>query len=484
MSGLTITSLNKKLQAKELSAVEVTKDYFARIKKEDPENRIYLTLNEEKALEQAESVDKKIQKGEKIGKLEGIPASIKDVLSTKDLRTTAASKALSNFVPPYDATAVKKLKEEGVIILGKTNCDEFAMGGSGENSAFGVSPNPIDEKRVPGGSSSGSASAIAKDLCVFSLGSDTGGSVRLPASFCGIVGMKPTYGRISRFGLIAMASSLDQVGVMAKNVSDVETVLSAVAGPDENDGTSTGFSGKDFGRDFDKNDKKLTLAYDKASIEKSDPAIKKASFEFLKKWEKEGGKTKEVNIPYLGEEAVACYYIITTSEVSSNMARYDGVRYGFVPQKVLDKNHSWHNFISDLRGELLGKEVKRRIIMGTFCLSSGYYDAYYGKAQKVRAEIKKGLDSVFEKADLIFTPTSPDLPFKVGERINDPVRMYLADAFTTIANLAGIPAISFPIGNFQTEGKKLSIGGQLMAQAWDEETLLRGANFGEKIVNS
>ncbi len=484
MSGFTISSLHEKLQNKEITATKASEDYFSKIKKTDPENKVYLTLNEEEALNQAFLVDEKIKKGEKIERLEGIPSSVKDVLSTKNLRTTAASQALSNFIPPYDATAVKNLRASGAILLGKTNCDEFAMGGSGENSAFGLAPNPLDPERVPGGSSSGSASAIASDLCVFSLGSDTGGSVRLPASFCGIVGMKPTYGRISRYGLIAMASSLDQIGVMAKNVEDVTDVLSAIAGPDPKDSTSSGFTGKDFRRDFDLGGKGLTLAYDKKSIEMSDPQIKKTSLDFLAKWKKEGGRLKELTIPYLGEEAVACYYIITASEVSANMARYDGIRYGKVPKKVLEETHSWHQFISSLRGELLGKEVKRRIIMGTFCLSSGYYDAYYGKAQKVRAYIQKSLDETFKSADLIFTPTSPDLPFKIGERINDPVRMYLADAFTTIANLAGIPAISFPIGETQIEGKTLSIGGQLMAKQWDEETLLRGAKFGEEIIHA
>lgn len=481
MTGFTIKDLHQKLVKKEISAEKVTRDYLERIKKEDPKNKIYLTLNEQAALEEASKIDQKIKKGETIGCLEGIPSSVKDVLLTKNLRTTAASKALSNFIPPHDATAVKNLRDSGAIILGKTNCDEFAMGGSGENSAFGLSPNPLDEERVPGGSSSGSASAVAKDLCVFSLGSDTGGSVRLPASFCGIVGVKPTYGRISRFGLIAMASSLDQVGIMGKNVSDVTEVLSAISGPDEKDATSSGFLGKKFDRDFDQIDKPLTLAYDKKSIEKSDQPIQKASFDFLEKWKKNGGKIKEIEIPYLGEEAVACYYIITTSEVSSNMARYDGVRYGFSPEELFNKSQDWHNFISGLRADVLGKEVKRRIVMGTFCLSSGYYDAYYGKAQKVRAQIRKSLDKIFKENDLIFTPTSPDLPFKIGERTDDPVRMYLADAFTTMANLAGIPAISFPIGNTKVEGKNLSIGGQLMAKAWDEETLLRGALLGEKI---
>ncbi|MFH1182963.1 MAG: Asp-tRNA(Asn)/Glu-tRNA(Gln) amidotransferase subunit GatA [Candidatus Moraniibacteriota bacterium] len=478
--GYTIKDLHQKLQNGDISAKKVTTDYFRRIEKEDRNHKIYLTLNKVNALTEAEKVDRKIKAGVKIGMLEGIPASIKDVLCTKDLRTTAASQALDNFIPPYDATAVANLKQEGSIILGKTNCDEFAMGGSGENSSYGVYPNPLDPERVPGGSSSGSGAAVAKDLCVFSLGSDTGGSVRLPASFCGIVGMKPTYGRVSRYGLIAMASSLDQIGVMAKNVSDVAEVLKVIASPDEHDATSSGFAGKDFTRDFSKGVKGLTIAYDKKFIEKCDPAIAKVSFEFLKNWESRGGKTKAINIPFLGEEAVACYYIITTSEVSSNMARYDGSRYGVVTKKAKN-SRSWHDYIAAIRGELLGREVKRRIIMGTFCLSSGYYDAYYGKAQKVRFYIQKSLANIFKKYPLVFTPTSPDLPFKIGERISDPVRMYLADVFTTTANLAGIPAISFPIGETKLTGKTLSIGGQLMAAAWDEETLLRGAYWGEQM---
>ncbi len=461
---------------------EIVGEYFSRIEKADPESKTYLTLNKEAALAEAKKVDLKIENGERIGSLEGAPASVKDVLCTKGLRTTAASKILDNFVPPYDATAVAQLKKEGAIILGKTNCDEFAMGGSGENSAYGVCPNPLDRERVPGGSSSGSAVAVAENLCIYSLGSDTGGSVRLPASFCGICGMKPTYGRISRYGLIAMASSLDQVGVMANDVSDIAEVLSAISGPDPMDGTSSGVAGQNFSDDFEEGVAGLTIAYNKKSIGQSDPAIAKASFEFLKKWENAGGKTENIEIPFLGEEAVACYYIITTSEVSSNMARFDSSRYGQVTRKSLEDSTNWKDFISLNRGELLGKEVKRRIIMGTFCLSSGYYDAYYAKAQAVRANIKKKLNEIFKKYPLIFTPTSPDLPFKIGERMNDPVKMYLADAFTTSANLAGIPAISIPIGETGLNGKKLSIGGQLMANAWEEKTLLRGAYWAEKIL--
>jgi len=478
----TIQKLHIALKKNETTCENVTAKYLRKIKAEDKNHKIYLTLNEEQALSQAKETDKKIKKGQDVNILEGIPVSIKDVLVTQGLRTTAASRILDNYVPPYDATAVAKLRKAGSVILGKTNCDEFAMGGSGENSAYGVPTNPLDEERVPGGSSSGSAVAVAKDLCVYSIGSDTGGSVRLPASFCGIVGMKPTYGRISRYGLIAMASSLDQIGIMAKNVSDISEILRTISLPDKYDGTSSGSANKYFKRDFDKGIRGLTLGYDKEYLEKSDLAVAEASFEFLKNWEKEGGKIKEISIPFSGEDAVACYYIITTSEVSSNMARYDASRYGVVTQKAEKNTHQWHNYISAIRGELLGKEVKRRIILGTFCLSSGYYEAYYGKAQKVRFFIQKSLANLFKDVSLIFTPTSPTLPFKIGERINDPVKMYLADVFTTTANLAGIPAISFPIGQAKLNSKTLSIGGQLMANAWDEETLLRGAYWGERML--
>lgn len=479
--GLTIREFHSKLKKNEITVKEVVSEYFRKIKQEDKERKIYLTLNEEEALEQAKKTDQKIKKGEKIKLLEGIPVSIKDVLCAKGLRATAASKILENYTPSYDATAVASLREEGAIILGKTNCDEFAMGGSGENSGYGVCPNPLDPERVPGGSSSGSAVAVAKDLCVFSLGSDTGGSVRLPASFCGIVGMKPTYGRISRYGLIAMASSLDQVGIMAKNTEDIADVLSVAASPDSHDGTSSGSTGKNFRRDFDKGIKGLTIAYNKNLLNQSDPIITEKSLIFLEKWKDAGGKLKEIEIPFLGEESVACYYIITASEISSNMARYDGSRYGAVTEKAKNDTHQWHDYIAAIRGELLGKEVKRRIILGTFCLSSGYYDAYYGKAQQVRYYIKKSLSEIFKKYPLVYTPTSPDLPFKIGERIEDPVKMYLADVFTTTANLAGIPAISFPVGAGKIGGKNLSIGGQLMANSWDEETLLRAAYWGEKL---
>lgn len=477
----TIELLHHEIKKGKISSRQVTEEYFEAIEKNDKEHDIYLTLNKEGAFKQAAEVDKKIQNGEEINLLEGIPASIKDVITTKNLRTTAASKVLENYTPPYDATVVANLKDEGAVILGKTNCDEFAMGGSGENSAYGVCSNPLDPARVPGGSSSGSAVAVAKDLCVYSIGTDTGGSVRLPASFCGVVGMKPTYGRVSRYGLIAMASSLDQAGVIAKNVSDVADVLRVIATPDKYDSTSSGSPNKDFKRDFGKGIKGLTIGYDKEYLDKSDPEVAEASYKFLKRWESEGGELKEIVVPFSGEDAVACYYIITTSEVSSNMARYDASRYGMVTEKAKKNTHQWHDYISQNRGELIGREVKRRIILGTFCLSSGYYDAYYGKAQKVRFFIKKSLSDLFKDVNLIFTPTSPTLPFKIGERIDDPVKMYLADVFTTTANLAGIPGISLPIGKTEVEGKVLSIGGQLMANAWDEETLLRGAYWAEQI---
>jgi len=478
--GWTIEDLHKELKSGNVSSKKVTTDYFSKIKKEDKDHKIYLSLNEKEAVKTAKEIDRKIKKGERIGKLEGIPASIKDVICTKDLRTTAASKVLENYTPPYNASAVSNLKKENSVILGKVNCDEFAMGGSGENSAYGVCPNPYDSTRVPGGSSSGSAVSTAKDLCVYSIGSDTGGSVRLPASFCGVVGLKPTYGRVSRYGLIAMASSLDQIGVVAKNVSDSAEVLKTIASPDKHDSTSSGFAGKDFKRDFNKGIKGLTLGYDRKFIDQSDQATQQQCLEFLKRWEKEGGKLKKIKIPYTGEEAVACYYITMTSEVSSNLARYDTTRYGKANQKTRDNSKNWHNYISKLRGELLGREVKRRIILGTFSLSAGYYDAYYAKAQKVRTHIRRSLDKIFKEVPLIFTPTSPDLPFKIGEKTEDPVRMYLVDIFTTPASLAGIPAISFPVGFSKKE--KLPVGAQLMAAAWDEETLLRGAYHGEKIM--
>ncbi len=480
--NLTLKDFREKIKQGE-SVVKITEGYFERIEQVDPKSLTYLTLNKSEALKKAGLIDKKIAKGKSIGSIEGAPASIKDVLCTRGLRTTAASKILDNFIPPYDATSVSLLKKNGAVILGKTNCDEFAMGGSGENSAYGVCPNPLDKERVPGGSSSGGAVAVAENLCIYSIGSDTGGSVRLPASFCGICGMKPTYGRISRYGLIAMASSLDQVGIMANNVSDIAEVLNVIAEPDTFDSTSSGVAGQDFSQDFEEGVKGLKIAYNKDSIEKSDPAIAEASFSFLRKWEKAGGKTENIEIPFLGKEAVACYYIITTSEVSSNMARFDSSRYGQVVKNSLKKSANWSDFISLNRGELLGKEVKRRIVMGTFCLSSGYYDAYYGKAQRVRMAIRKNLAQIFKQYPLIFTPTSPDLPFKIGERLDDPIKMYLADAFTTMANLAGIPAISFPVGNTELGGKKLSIGGQLMANSWDEKTLLRGAYWGQKIAS-
>ena len=360
----TINSLHNALQNQKVSAVKIAKEYLNKIEKEDRDHKIYLTLNKKAALNQAAAVDEKIKKGGKIGRLEGIPASVKDVIITKDLRTTAASKVLENYNPAYDATAIKNIKESGAVILGKTNCDEFAMGGSGENSAYGVCPNPLDPERVPGGSSSGSGVAVAQDLCVYSLGTDTGGSVRLPGSFCGVVGMKPTYGRISRYGLIAMASSLDQIGVIAKNVSDVSEVLGAIAGPDKYDATAGGVADKDFCWDFEKGIKGLTIGYDKEYLDKSDRTVTDASYKFLEKWKKNGGRIKTIKVPFSGEDAVACYYIITTSEVSSNIARYDASRYGVVTKKAEKETHQWHDYIGAIRGDLIGKEVKRRIILG------------------------------------------------------------------------------------------------------------------------
>jgi len=474
----TIEKLHGELRTGKVSAKKVTEEYFNRIQKTDKGSKIYLKLNKEEAIEKAKEVDKKIKKGEKIGKLEGIPVSVKDVICTQNLETTAASKVLKGYKPPYDATVVKKLKEVNSVILGKVNCDEFAMGGSGENSAYGVCPNPHDKTRVPGGSSSGSAVSVASNLAVYSIGSDTGGSVRLPAAFNGIVGLKPTYGRVSRYGLIAMASSLDQIGVLAKNISDSAEVLKAIVGNDKHDSTSTGVNNKDFKRDFKLGMKGLTIGYCKKFINQSDEATKEYSWKYLEKWKKEGGKIKEIDLPFSGEEAVACYYLTMTSEASSNMARYDGVRFGKTNKKLRNNSKDWQDYVSRFRTELLGKEVKRRIVLGTFSLSAGYYDAYYGKAQKVRSYIQKSLERIHKKVPLIFTPTSPDLPFKIGDKIDDPVRMYLVDIFTTPASLAGIPAISFPIG----KEDNLPVGAQLMAASWDEETMLRGAYWSEKIM--
>ena len=475
-----IKELHEKLISGQITSVKLTEEYFDTIKKKDGDIKAYLTLTKDLALEQAKKVDDKIKRGEEIDILAGIPSAIKDNMCLRGVRTTAASKILDNYIAPYDATVIKKLKEKDVVFLGKTNMDEFAMGSSTENSAYQITKNPIDPERVPGGSSGGSAAAVAGDEAVWALGSDTGGSIRQPASFCGIVGLKPTYGRVSRSGLLAMASSLDQIGPLTKTVEDAAIVLSKIVGEDEKDATVAGEFGKKYENYLSGNISGIKIGVPKEYlIDGMDEKVREKFQEAVEKFKKLGAEIKEISLPH-SKYSLATYYLIMPSEVSSNLARFDGIKYGL---RINDEESSAHLKNNGLPRTLLetyldtrrigfGTEVKRRIMLGTYALSSGYYDAYYLKAQKVRALIKKDFEDAFKEVDFIFSPTTPETAFKIGEKTEDPLKMYLSDIFTIAANLTGIPAISFPIGKID----KLPIGGQLMGKWFDEEGILNAAH--------
>lgn len=477
-----IRELHQKLVNKEISAVKLVEDYFAVIAKKDKDVFAYLTLTKELALEQAKLIDEKIARGEKIGILEGIPGAIKDIICVDGVRATAGSKILDNYIAPFDATVIKKLKESGAVLLGKTNMDEFAMGSSTENSAYGSTKNPRDLERVPGGTSGGSAAAVAADMAVWSLGTDTGGSTRQPASFCGVVGIKPTYGRVSRYGVMAAASSLEQVGVMAKTTEDVAIVLSAIAGQDRMDATTAQSGDKDYTNYLTEDVKGLKIGIVKEYIDGLSDGARESIQKVMETYKKLGAEIKEIELPY-AKYSLPVYYIINFSEISSNLAKYDGIKYGL---RVNDKISSGvtdnglpksllENYL-DTRQFGFGAEVKRRIILGTYALSSGYYEAYYLRAQKVRTLIKKDFEKAFGEVDMILTPTAPTPAFKLGEKTQDPLEMYLGDIFTGIVNVAGIPAISVPGPEVEIDGKKMPFGFQLMGKWFDEETLLRAAH--------
>ena len=477
-----IRELHRKLIEKEISSVQLTEQYFAVIEKKDPEIGAYLTLTKELALGQARLTDEKIARGEEIGLLEGIPGAIKDMICVDGIRTTAGSKILDNYIAPYDATVIKKLKDSGAVILGKTNQDEFAMGSSTENSAYQPTRNPVDTSRVPGGSSGGSAAAVAANEAVWSLGTDTGGSIRQPASFCGVVGLKPTYGRVSRYGVVAMASSLDQVGPFAKTVEDCAIVLSAMAGEDSMDATSAKSSDKKYEDYLTGDIAGKVIGVPKEYLQHLEGEIKVVFEASLEKFKSLGAKIETISLPN-SEFALPTYYIIMTSEVSSNLAKFDGIKFGMrfddnldskVREDALPKN-LLETFL-DTRKIGFGDEVKRRIMLGTYALSAGYYDAFYVKAQKVRALIRKDFEQAYEKVDFIYCPTCPEVAFKFGEKSSDPLKMYLSDIFTISVNLSGVPAISFPIGFQNIDGLDLPIGGQLMGKWFDEEGLLNMAH--------
>jgi len=462
-----------------LSARAVLEELFSIIQDREPPVDAFLTLMQEQALERAEALDEKRRSGQRPGVLAGIPVAVKDNICTRGTRTTCASGILRNFVPPYDAHVVERLLAEDAIIIGKTNLDEFAMGSSTENSAFKITRNPWDTTRIPGGSSGGSAAAVAARMAPLALGSDTGGSVRQPAALCGVVGVKPTYGRVSRYGLVAFASSLDQIGPFARTAEDAALLLGVIAEPDRKDTTCTNRAAGDYLSACRRPIERLTMGLpEEFFIEGTDPQVVKALEEARRQFERIGVKFKDVSLPHSridmvggrpSSYAVACYYILCTAEASSNLARYDGVRYGH-------RSHT-HQDMMDMysrsRAEGFGDEVKRRIMLGTYALSSGYYDAYYLKAARVRNLIAQDFKRAFESVDLILSPATPTPAFKIGEKTDDPLEMYLSDIFTISCNLAGICGVSVPCG-FTDDG--LPIGMQLMGRHWDEARLLRAAH--------
>src|ERR1700729_1063827 len=468
----TIDSVKAALGAKKISARELAAEHFSRIAAQNPKLNAFLGLSEERAYAQADRVDAMVAAGKPLPALAGVPVAVKDVLSTRGVTTTCGSKILEKYVPPYDATAVARLENAGAVILGKTNCDEFAMGSSNENSAYGPVLNPEATDRIPGGSSGGSAAAVAANLAVASLGTDTGGSIRQPGAMCGVPAMMGSYGRVSRYGLIAFASSLDRIGPFANNVRDVAAVLQVIAGRDPNDETSTTAPVPDYGKEIAKPVAGLRIGIPKEYFgEGIDVDVRKkveAGIEVLKKL---GCKMVGIRMPHT-DYAIAVYYIIATAEASSNLARYDGVRYGL---RVNDD--SLLSMYRKTRGAGFGAEVKRRIVLGTYVLSAGYYDAYYLKGQKVRSLIAQDFRDAFTKVDVIVTPTSPTPPFKLGEKTNDPLEMYLADIYTVTESLAGVPGISVPCGKVCG---KLPVGLQIFGPAFGEARVLQLAHAFEQ----
>ena len=472
----TVHELIEKLEKNEITSEEIVRSYFDRINEKEEKVKAYVSLLEEDAIKQAKQIDERRKNGEKLGKFAGIPIAIKDNMCMKNTKTTCGSKMLENFVSPYDATVIEKLKAEDMIFLGKTNMDEFAMGSSTEHSAFFNTNNPWNLKTVPGGSSGGSAAAVAADMAPWALGSDTGGSIRQPAALCGIIGMKPTYGLVSRYGLVAYASSLDQIGPFAKDVEDAALLLNLISGNDKKDSTSANIENKDYTSSLVNDVKGMKIALPKEYISDSlNPEIRNAILEVAEKYKSMGAIVEECSLD-IGEKAIADYYIIACAEASSNLGRFDGIRYGYRTEKFSNLKDIYKNS----RSEGFGEEVKRRIILGTYVLSSGYYDAYYKKAQKVRTYIKNAYDKVFENYDLILTPTSPSTAFKIGEKVDDPMEMYLADLFTVPVNMAGLPGISIPC---KLDTKGLPIAFQLIGNQFSEETLLKAAYTFEKNSN-
>ena len=470
----TLIAARDAIAARQISAVELTKDLLARIEKLEPSIGAYLSVTTDHAIAQAKLVDE----GKRSGPLAGVPVAIKDNLCTTFGTTTCASRMLENFRSPYDATVVRKLDDAGAIVLGKTNLDEFAMGSSTENSAFHVTRNPWDTSRVPGGSSGGSAAAVAAGTAIAALGSDTGGSIRQPAALCGIVGLKPTYGRVSRYGLVAFASSLDQVGPFGRTVADAAAMLNVIAGHDPKDSTSVSNEVPDYLADLDTPLKNLRIGVPRILEQGIDADVNRAVSAAIEKYKELGASIVEVDLPH-AEYGIAAYYVIAPCEASSNLARYDGVHYG---HRTREPVNDILELYSKSRAEGFGAEVQRRIMIGTYALSSGYYDAYYVSALRMRALIKRDFDQAFAKCDVILTPTSPTPAFKIGEKSTDPLAMYLVDVFTVTCNIAGIPGISIPAG-FTAGPTPLPIGIQLLGPVFSEPMLLRAAAMYESATD-
>jgi len=512
VKNLTVRKIHEGLAKKEFSSVELTDAYLARIKKMNPSLNAFLTVTEDEALKEAQAADETNEA--RNAPLAGVPAAVKDVIATKGIRTTAGSKILERYTPPYDATVIEKLKKEGYVLLGKTNCDEFAMGGSNENSAFGAVKNPWDLSRVPGGSSGGSAAAVAAELAPYALGSDTGGSIRQPASLCGVVGLRTTYGSVSRYGLIAMASSLDQIGVFSRTVDDAETVFNVIRGHDPRDATSIGSPPQKGETKRGCEDLKIGIPIEYVgkdwNAEGIEEGVKARVREAIAALEKQGAAVTMISLPH-APYALATYYILAPSEVSSNLARYDGIRYGGIEEIqssafVRDKSKrdvphqsaliEWYE---EMRARGLGAEAKRRTMIGTYALSSGYYDAYYKKAQQMRTLLRQDFENAFKEVDLIACPTSPTVAFKIGAKANDPLSMYLADIFTVAVNIAGLPGISLPCGfapapdtqqgslpskgENKREGVPLPVGLQFIAPAFKESALFSVGKFYQSVTD-
>lgn len=477
IENMTAYEIKNGIVNKEFTCEEVITSLFERINQVEPKVNAYLTLCREEALSCARKIDEKVKNGENLGRFAGVPIAIKDNICTDGIKTTCASKMLYDFIPPYDAFVIKKLKEEDAVIIGKTNMDEFAMGSSTENSAFKKTKNPWDLDRVPGGSSGGSGAAVSAGIAPVALGSDTGGSIRQPAAFCGVVGLKPTYGLVSRFGLIAFGSSLDQIGPFSKTVKDCAMTLEIIQGEDVLDNTSVKYEiSKDYLSILDDGVKGMEIGVPKEFFKSGlDREIETSIKESIKRLKKLGAEVEEMSLP-ITKEGLSAYYIISSAEASSNLARFDGIRYGYRPEKF----ESVDDLMELSRTEAFGKEVKRRIMLGTYALSSGYYDAYYNRAQKLKKKIKEQFKAAFLKYDIILSPVSPVLPFKRGEKNSNPLEMYLADIYTININLAGLPALSLPCG-LSKEG--LPIGLQLIGPHFGEDKIFKAAYALEQDLN-